>query len=147
MTVSDDQLRDILVTSRHIAVVGLSPNPARPSHRVAAYLQDVGYRIIPVRPAVRSVLGQPAFPDLRSAARTAPIDIVDVFRRSEVIPELVDDCLAVRPRLVFLQVGVVHPGAAARLEAAGIPVVMDECLKVEHARLVGRAAVRPTGGP
>jgi predicted CoA-binding protein len=123
----------ILRAARTIAVVGLSPSPHRPSHGVAAYLQRAGYRIIPVRPGVEAVLGEPAYPDLRSAARAAgPLDMVDVFRRSEAIPELLDDLLAVRPRLVWMQVGVRHDGTAKRLQEAGIPVVMDRCLMVDH---------------
>lgn len=131
------RLREILRASRRIAVVGLSPNPARPSHRVASYLQTAGYVIVPVRPGVASVLGQPAHPDLRSAAAAGPIDIIDIFRRSEAIPDLVDDCIAVRPRLVFLQVGVIHAVSADRLEGEGIPTVMDRCLMVDHHQLLG----------
>ena len=131
------RLREILRASRRIAVVGLSPNPARPSHRVASYLQAAGYLIVPVRPGVASVLGQPAHADLRSAAATGPLDIIDIFRRSAAIPDLVDDCIAVRPRLVFLQVGVIHPASAERLEGNGIPVVMDRCLMVDHHQLLG----------
>jgi uncharacterized protein len=126
------QIRKILEDARIIAVVGLSPNPHRPSHEVASYLQNAGYRIVPVRPGVTSVLGEPAWPDLQSAVRAGPIDIVDVFRRSEFVAALAEGILAVRPRLVWLQVGVQDPDTAARLEAAGIPVVMDRCLMVEH---------------
>jgi predicted CoA-binding protein len=143
MTPGDEQLREILLASRRIAVVGLSPNPARPSHGVARYLQTSGYEIVPVRPGVSSVLGQPAFPDLAAAATTGPLDIVDVFRRSSAVPDLVEPCLTVRPRLVVLQIGVVHEESARRLEAAGIPVLMDRCLLVEHARLVGDRPDRP----
>jgi len=135
---SDAWLAETLKAARTIAVVGLSPRPSRPSHEVASYLQQAGYRIIPVRPGVTQVLGEPAFPDLRAASAVGPIDIVDVFRRSEAVEMLVDDCIAVRPRLVWMQVGVIAPSAAARLEAAGIPVVMDRCLKVEHYHLVRR---------
>ena len=132
MALDRGQIRKILEDARTIAVVGLSPNPHRPSHEVASYLQTAGYRIVPVRPGVASVLGEPAWPDLQSALRAGPIDIVDVFRRSEFVAALADDLLAVRPRLVWLQVGVRDPDTAARLEAAGIPVVMDRCLMVEH---------------
>ena len=134
-----NDLQDLLRHARRIAVVGLSPNPARPSHEVAEYLQSAGYTIIPVRPGVTSVLGEPAVPDLASvlAAGRGPIDIVDVFRRPEAIPALTDEILALSnpPRLVWLQVGVVDDASAARLEAAGIPVVMDRCLAVEMRRL------------
>ena len=137
MPIADRELAVLLREVRRIAVVGLSPNPARPSHGVSAYMQRAGYVIIPVRPGVTSILGERAYPDLRTAAAAGPIDVVNVFRRSETIPELVDDCILLHPRLVWLQVGVRHDGAAQRLEAASIPVVMDRCLMVEHAHLVG----------
>ncbi len=137
MRLDQDQLREILRAARRVAVVGLSPRPFRPSHGVAAYLQSVGYTILPVHPAGGVTLGEPVHPNLLSASRSGPIDIVDVFRRSEFIPALVDDCIAVRPQLVWLQVGVLHGESAERLEAAGIPVVMDRCLKVDHHLLLG----------
>ena len=133
MTDDPASLGPILRAARTIAVVGLSPNPSRPSHAVAAYLQRAGYRILPVRPSVDRILGERAFPDLRSAAREAgPVDVVNIFRRSEALPALADDLLAVRPRLVWMQVGVRDDRVAAMLEAAGIPVVMDRCLMVDH---------------
>jgi predicted CoA-binding protein len=133
---SDAALGAILRSSRRIAVIGLSPDPRRPSHEVAAYLQAAGYRIIPVNPNAVEVLGERAVPDLRAAAASGPIDIVDVFRRSEAVPALLGDCLLLRPRLVFLQVGVRNEGFAGRLEAAGIPVCMDRCLMVDHHQLL-----------
>jgi predicted CoA-binding protein len=117
--------------ARRIAVVGLSDDPYRPSHSVAAELQRAGYQIVGVHPAGGTVLGVPRFPDLRAAAAAGPIDIVDIFRRSETIPSLLDDLLAVRPALVWMQLGVEHPATAAALEAAGITVVQDRCLAVE----------------
>jgi len=105
---------------------------------VAAYLQRAGYTIIPVHPAGGVTLGQQVYPDLRSAAAAAgPIDIVNVFRRSEHIPSLLDQLLEVRPRLVWMQQGIRHPEVARQLEAAGIAVVMGRCLAVEH-QLLGR---------
>ena len=127
----------ILRSARRVAVVGLSPKPERPSHGVASYLQRAGYTIIPVRPTGRFILGEPVQPDLRAAAAAGPIDIVDIFRRSEFVPALLDDLLAVRPRLVWMQVGVRDDDTAQRLEAAGIPVVMDRCLAVDHLTLGG----------
>jgi predicted CoA-binding protein len=126
------RVADILRSSRRIAVVGLSPKPTRPSHGVARYLQGAGYTIIPVRPTGREILGEPVQPDLRAAAAAGPIDIVDIFRRSEFVPALLDDLLAVRPRLVWMQVGIHDDATARRLEASGIPVVMDRCLAVDH---------------
>ena len=132
------QVRDLLASARRIAVVGLSPRPERPSHSVARYLQSKGYWIIPVRPGPDgSILGEPIRHDLESAAREGPIDIVDLFRRSDAIPGLVDPIIAVRPQLVWMQVGVIHEPSARLLEAAGIPVVMDYCLAVEHHSLLG----------
>jgi predicted CoA-binding protein len=128
---------EILRSARRVAVVGLSPKPERPSHGVASYLQRAGYTIIPVRPTGREILGEPVQPDLRAAAATGPIDIVDIFRRSEYVPALLDDLHTIRPRLVWMQVGVRDDGTAERLEAAGIPVVMDRCLAVDHYSLGG----------
>ena len=130
-------MAEILRSARRVAVVGLSPKPERPSHGVASYLQRAGYTIIPVRPTGREILGEPVQPDLRAAAATGPIDIVDIFRRSEYVPALLDDLLTIRPRLVWMQVGVRDDGTAERLEAAGIPVVMDRCLAVDHYSLGG----------
>ena len=131
------RVAEILRSARRIAVVGLSPKPERPSHGVASYLQRAGYTIIPVRPTGREILGEPVRPNLRAAAAAGPIDVVDIFRRSEFVPALADDLLAVRPRLVWMQVGVRDDAAARRLEAAGIPVVMDRCLAVDHHSLGG----------
>jgi hypothetical protein len=131
------RLAAILRTARRIAVVGLSPRPERPSHGVASYLQRAGYTIIPVRPTERTILGEPVQPDLRAAAAGGPIDIVDIFRRSEFVAALLGDLLAVRPRLVWMQMGVRDEDTARRLEAEGIPVVMDRCLAVDHHSLGG----------
>jgi uncharacterized protein len=131
-------LAQLVRNARRIAVVGLSRKPERPSHGVAAYLQRAGYTIIPVNPAGGVTLGQQVYPDLRSAAAAAgPIDIVNVFRRSEHIPALLDAMLEVRPQLVWLQQGIRHDAVARSLEAAGIAVVMDRCLAVDHQFLGG----------
>jgi uncharacterized protein len=127
-----DVARPIVAAARRIAVVGVSPNPARPSHTVAAYLQRAGYEIVPVRPGVAEVLGARAFPDLISAAASGPLDVVDVFRRSELVAELVPQLLAVRPKLAWLQLGIRDDRAAETLREAGIVVVQDHCLKVAH---------------
>jgi predicted CoA-binding protein len=127
-----DVARPIVAAARRIAVVGVSPNPARPSHTVAAYLQRAGYQIVPVRPGVADVLGARAFPDLVSAAAAGPLDVVDVFRRSELVAELVPQLLAVRPKLAWLQLGIRDDRAAETLREAGIVVVQDHCLKVAH---------------
>ncbi|MEO8199933.1 MAG: CoA-binding protein [Gemmatimonadota bacterium] len=138
MTASTAALSRVLREARTIAVVGLSPKPERPSHGVARYLQREGYQIIPIRPAtMEPILGQAVYPDLMQAARDFPIDVVNIFRQSDALPSLVDDIIAVKPRLVWTQLGVVHEESARRLEAAGILVVMDRCLAVELHSLVG----------
>jgi predicted CoA-binding protein len=126
------RLSGILRNARRIAVVGLSRKPERPSHGVAAYLQQAGYTIIPVHPVSGITLGEPVHPDLRSAATTGPIDVVNIFRRSEYVPALLDAMLEIKPVLVWMQVGIRHDGVAQSLEAAGIEVVMDRCLAVDH---------------
>lgn len=126
------RLAEILRAARRIAVVGLSRKPERPSHGVAAYLQRAGYTIIPVHPVAGMTLGERVYPDLRAAAAAGPIDIVNIFRRSEHIPALLDAMLEVRPALVWMQQGIRDDNVARSLEAAGIAVVMDRCLAVDH---------------
>jgi uncharacterized protein len=127
------RVADLVRSARTIAVVGLSRKPERPSHSVAAYLQRAGYRIIPVHPAGGVTLGEPVYPDLQAAAAAnGPIDIVNIFRRSEHIPALLEALLAVRPKLVWMQQGIRNDDVARRLESAGISVVMDRCLAVDH---------------
>jgi predicted CoA-binding protein len=118
-----DTIEEQLTKSRTIAVVGLSTDPQRPSHYVARYLQEQGYRIIPVNPLVPEALGERSYPDLRSVPE--PIDMVDIFRRPEHVPQVVEDAIAVGARYIWMQAGVVHHGAAARARAAGLSVVMD----------------------
>jgi predicted CoA-binding protein len=127
-----EALRAMLREATTIAVVGLSPKPWRPSHQVASYLQRVGYRIVPVNPGHDAILGEPSYPTLTAAAADHAIGIVDVFRRSEVAGPIVDEAIRIRPRLIWLQVGVVDQAAQDRAAAAGIPFVMDRCLMVDH---------------
>jgi predicted CoA-binding protein len=129
----DDPYLPILREARTVAVVGLSPNPERPSHRVARYLQEQGYRIVPVNPTVQSVLGERSYPSL--AEIPEPVDVVDVFRRSEDVPPVVEQAIAIGARVVWMQEGVVHPEAAERARTAGLAVVMDRCMRKEHSRL------------
>ena len=132
---SADELRRVLNESRTIAVVGLSPNPMRPSNSVARYLQRAGYEIVPVNPGHKEILGEQSYPTLTAAVRDHAIDIVDVFRRSESAGAVVDEAIALRPKLIWLQLGVVDPAAEQRAEAAGIPFVMDHCIAIEHSDL------------
>jgi len=120
MDLVDEQLSN----SRTIAVVGLSDNPARDSHRVAKYLQAQGYRIIPVNPMIEETLGEKSYPDLMSVPES--IDMVDIFRRSELVPPVVDQAIEVGAKYIWMQDGVIHQEAAAKAEAAGIPVVMND---------------------
>jgi predicted CoA-binding protein len=135
--VTGDALRTLLRAARTIAVVGLSPDPARPSHSVARYLQGAGFRIVPVNPHHAVILGERCHPSLAAAARDHALDIVDVFRRSQFAGGVVDEALALRPRprLIWLQQGVVDPAAAERARRAGVPFVMDRCLAVDHQQL------------
>ena len=127
-----DALRTLLRDVHTIAVVGLSPKPDRASHGVARYLQRAGYKIVPINPGHEEVLGEPSYPTLADAARDHAIDVVDVFRRSAVAGAVVDEAIALRPRLIWLQQGVMDTAAQARAEAAGIPFIMDSCLAVQH---------------
>jgi len=136
MTGEENGLRDLLRRARSIAVVGLSPNPKRPSNSVARYLQGSGYKIVPVNPGHGEILGEKSYRTLTDAARDHAIDIVDVFRRSEHAGAVVDEAILLKPQLIWLQQGVVDPAAQARAAKAGIPFVMNECLAVEH-RLLG----------
>jgi predicted CoA-binding protein len=129
----------VLADSRTIAVVGLSTRPERPSHGVAQYMQLHGYRIVPVNPtyAGTHILGEYCYPTLTEAAaalarENGHIDIVDCFRKPEHMMPLVDEAIAVGARCIWMQLGVVHPAAAAKAEAAGLAVVMDKCIKIEH---------------
>jgi len=130
-----EQIRALLTQVHSVAVVGLSPQPARPSFNVAKALQGFGYRIIPVRPMVDEVLGEKAYPDLESLPETP--DIVDVFRASEHVPDIVDSCIRLGIKNLWLQDGVIHEEAALRAQQAGITVVMDRCMYRDHAQLFG----------
>ena len=120
MELVEEQLRN----SKTIAVVGLSDNPARDSHRVARYLQSQGYRIIPVNPMIEETLGEKSYPNLKAVPE--PIDMVDIFRRSELVPPVVDEAIEIGVKYIWMQDGVIHQDSAAKAEAAGIPVVMDD---------------------
>ena len=132
---TSEALRTLLHEARTIAVVGLSPRPTRPSNSVARYLQRSGYRVVPVNPGHDTILGARSYPTLTAAAADHTIDVVDVFRRSEVVGPVVDEAITVHPRLIWLQVGVVDETSAERAASAGIPMVMDRCLMVDHQSL------------
>ena len=141
MAVVDDiaGLRRILTRLRVIAVVGLSADWYRPSYFAAKYMQDHGYRILPVNPAYRDVLGEPCYPDLAAARDGAgvAIDIVDCFRRPADIPPIARDAVAIGARVLWMQLGIRNDEAARIALDAGLDVVMDRCVKIEHARILG----------
>ena len=137
MPIVDDiaGLRRILAHSRTLAVVGLSAQWYRPSYFAAKYMQDRGYRIIPVNPRYDEVLGQKCFPDLRSIPQ--PVDLVDCFRKPQDIPPIAEDAIAIGAKVLWMQLGIVNDVAAQRASAAGLDVVMNRCVKIEHARILG----------
>jgi predicted CoA-binding protein len=137
MPIVDDiaGLRRILLRSRTLAVVGLSAQWHRPSYFAAKYMRDHGYRILPVNPRYDEVLGQRCYPDLKSVPEA--VDIVDCFRRAEEIPAIADDAIAIGAKVLWMQLGIVDHEAAQRASAAGLDVVMNRCVKIEHARILG----------
>jgi uncharacterized protein len=131
-TPATDEIGELLKRTKTIAVVGLSDSPLRPSYGVSAYMQTHGYRIIPVNPAIKGALGEKAVKSLADIGEK--IDIVDVFRRSEFVPEIVDEVIRLKVPAIWLQEGVVHEQAAEKARKAGILVVMDKCILKEHRR-------------
>lgn len=128
---------DLLRTARTIAVVGLSAKPDRPSHDVAAYMQRNGYKIIPVNPNETEVLGERSYPSLRDIPE--PVDIVNVFRRSEAVPPIAQEAVEIGAKALWLQLGVISPEGKEIAEQGGLRVIMDRCIKVDHA--MNRAAL------
>lgn len=135
---SDDAIKTLLGCVHTIAVIGLSLQPSRPSYLVASNLQRFGYRIIPVRPAVASVLGEKAY--ARLAEVPERIDMVDVFRAPEYVDAIVDECIALGIKIIWLQDGVVNEPAALRAQAAGVTVVMDRCAYRDYVHFFGHAS-------
>ena len=128
-----NQISELLHSSRTIAVIGLSAKRFRPSHGVAEYMQQAGYRIIPVNPLETQILGETCYPDLDSVP--GPVDIVDIFRRSEFVPEIVEAAIRKGAKAIWMQEGVIHEDAARRAEKAGLTVIMDRCILKDHRRL------------
>ena len=129
----DDKILELLKKVKTIAVVGLSDDPFKPSYGVSEYMQSRGYRIVPVNPTVSDVLGERAYPTLTEAAKATQIDLVDVFRRPDAVPAIVDEVLALGISALWLQETVVHEEAARKAREAGVFVVMDKCILKEHA--------------
>ncbi len=140
----DADIVSILADCHTIAVVGLSPNPQRASFDVARYMQAHGYRIVPVNPmaGVTDILGERVYPSLRDANLVQKIDLVNCFRNSEDIPPIVDEAIAIGAKAVWMQLGVAHASAAAKAKLAGLKVVQDRCLKIDHRS--SQAAVKPS---
>ncbi|MGI9200176.1 MAG: CoA-binding protein [Woeseiaceae bacterium] len=128
-------LRRILTENKRVAIVGLSDDWSRPSNFVGKYLLEHGFEVIPVNPKYEEILGQKCYPDLKSIP--TPVDIVDLFQRSERVPPFVDDAIAIGAKVVWMQLGIVHEEAAQKARDAGLEVVMDRCIKIEFARLFG----------
>lgn len=133
---SEQEIRALLQRVKHIAVVGLSPKPNRPSYVVSRAMQGFGYRILPVRPAVAEVLGEKAYPSL--SAVPDPIDLVDVFRAAEHVDEVVDECIRLKIPAIWIQEGIVNEAAAQRARDAGLFVVMDRCIYKDYVALLAR---------
>lgn len=133
---SDQEIQAILKNAKTIAVVGLANSPLRPSHGVSAYMQQQGYRIIPVNPMIEESLGEKSYRSLRDIPKDIKIDIVDVFRRPDAVPEIVDQVIELKLPVLWLQEAVVHEAAAEKARKAGVFVVMDRCILKEHRRLM-----------
>lgn len=128
--IKTDEIGEVLKRSRNIAVVGLSNSPLRASHGVAAYMQTQGYRIFPVNPTITDALGEPSYESLMDVKEK--IDIVNIFRRPEFVPDVVDQAIQLRVPVIWMQEGVVHQAAAEKARRSGIFVVMDHCILKEH---------------
>ena len=128
------EIRAILEKYKTVAVVGLSPKPERDSHKVAKYLKENRYRIVPVNPGQKEILGEKCYPNLK--AIPFPIDVVDIFRRPEAIPPVVDDALEIGAKVVWMQLGIAHNQAADKARNAGLQVVMSKCIKIEHMNML-----------
>ncbi len=124
---------ETILNYKNIAVVGISDNPERPSYDVASFLEKHGYNIIPVNPTLTEWKGKKSYPDLKSIPEK--VDVVDIFRRPEAVPPIVDEAIAIKPKAIWMQLGIVNEEAAAKARAAGIEVVMDKCMKIEYGRL------------
>jgi predicted CoA-binding protein len=130
---NDVALRSILTNAKVIAIVGHSDKPDRTSYQIAQFLKQVGYTVYPVNPSVADIDGQPSYPSLKEILEA--IDIVNVFRRSQFLPEIVDEAIAVQAKTIWAQLGIFHPDAEQKAVAAGLNLIMDACIKVEYWRL------------
>jgi predicted CoA-binding protein len=132
----DEEIKDTLLNFKTVAVVGISPKEDRPSYVVASYLKSKGYRIIPVRPDGDEILGEKVYQSLSEIPKEIRIDVVDIFRKSEDVPPVVEEAIQREAKVVWMQEGVTHREAAEKAEKAGLKVIMDRCIKKEHQRLL-----------
>jgi predicted CoA-binding protein len=132
---SDQEIKEILTQNKTVAVIGMSKNPEKEAYRIPEYLKSKGYRVIPVNPSADEILGEKAYKKLSEVP--GPIDIVDVFRPSEDVPSYVDDVIAKKPKVFWLQLGIENTPAEEKVSASGIKVVYDRCMMAEHKRLFG----------
>ena len=137
---NDQMMKDILLSTKTIASVGLSSNTEKESYWIVSYLKDHGYHIIPVNPTATEILGEKAYPDLESVPEK--IDVVQVFRKSEDVPPVVEDSIKVGAKVVWMQEGIVNEEAAQKARDAGLQVVMDACMRATHRRLIGERLMR-----
>lgn len=137
---NDQMMKDILLSAKTIASFGLSSNPGKESYGIVQYLKSQGYRIIPVNPTADEILGEKSYPDLESVPE--PIDVVQVFRRSEDVPPVVESAIKVGAKVVWMQEGIVNEEAAQKAREAGLQVVMDACMRGTHRRLIGEKLIR-----
>ena len=131
---SDKEMKDILLSAKTVASVGLSSNQEKESYWIVSYLKEQGYRIIPVKPTAPEILGEKAYPDLSSIPD--PVDVVQVFRKPEDVPPVVDEAIKIGAKVVWMQEGISHEGAAQKARDAGLQVVMDACMRATHRRLM-----------
>ena len=129
----DDAIRKILSENKTVAIVGLSDKPDRDSFKVAQYLQEQGYTVIPVNPARAEILGEKSYPDLASIG--SPVDIVDIFRNIEAVPGIVEEAISIGAKVVWMQLGLAHNESARKAAAAGLEVVQSKCIKIEHQKM------------
>ena len=132
---TNEELKPILLSTRTIAAVGLSSNPEKESYAIVEYLQQQGYRIIPVNPTAPEILGEKTYPDLESIPEK--VDVVQLFRKSEDVPPFVDSAIAIGAKVVWMQVGIENEDAARKAQTAGLTVVMNACMRVAHRMLIG----------
>jgi hypothetical protein len=133
--IKSEEIKAILRNYKVVAVVGLSPKPERPSYRVAQYLKEHGYRIVPVNPGQKEILGEKCYPRLSDIP--FPVEVVDIFRNIEAIPAIVDEAIAKGAKVVWMQQGLAEAASAQKAREAGLQVVMDRCMKIDHAQLLG----------